>query len=201
MGLGIVFVSLTLLAVVYAILHYRGNRRDFVAKHGCLTCDPENIKSILSTKFKDYSLGNRTSIMGPLLGKGIFVNDSEEWSHSRALLRPNFVRDQVADLGMLETHLKDLLALVPQDGTTVDLQELFLRFTIDSATEFLFGHSVHTLTMRHLTGVLALQRRTANLSRSPEFASIEARDPTPWTESLTLTLASAKGVQVALQRT
>lgn len=115
-------------------------------RRGIITCDPENIKTILSTRFKDYSLGNRTTIMGPLLGNGIFVNDGQEWSHSRALLRPNFVRDQVADLGMLETHLKSLLALVPKKNTTVDLQELFLRFTIDSATEFLFGHSLHTLT-------------------------------------------------------
>lgn len=34
-----------------------------------------------------------------------------------------------------------------------------------------------------------------------EFVTIEARDPTPWTELLTLTVSSAKGVQVALGRT
>jgi hypothetical protein len=32
-----------------------------------------------------------------------------------------------------------------------------------------------------------------------EFATIEARDPKPWTELLTLTVSSAHGVQVALQ--
>ncbi|KAF1730573.1 Cytochrome P450 52A12 [Beauveria bassiana] len=115
-------------------------------RRGILTCEPENVKAILSTQFKDYSLGNRTPIMGPLLGRGIFVSDGEQWSHSRAMLRPNFVKNQLADLTMLEAHLRQLLALIPRDGAPIDLQELFLRFTIDSATEFLFGHSTHTLT-------------------------------------------------------
>jgi cytochrome P450 len=42
--------------------------------------------------------------------------------------------------------MQDLFALLPRDGkTVVDLQELFFRYTIDSATEFLFGQSVGTL--------------------------------------------------------
>ncbi|CAI7598610.1 unnamed protein product, partial [Penicillium viridicatum] len=116
-------------------------------RRGILTSDPENIKTILSTRFKDYSLGNRVPIMGPLLGRGIFVSDGQDWSHSRALLRPNFVKEQVADLRMIETHLAQLLKLIPSDGRTViELQDLFLRFTLDSATDFLFGHSLHTLS-------------------------------------------------------
>jgi cytochrome P450 len=42
--------------------------------------------------------------------------------------------------------MQDLFALLPRDRkTVVDLQELFFRYTIDSATEFLFGQSVGTL--------------------------------------------------------
>lgn len=60
------------------------------------TTEPENIKAVLSLRFKDFSLGNRPGIMGKLLGKGIFTTDGKDWAHSRAMLRPNFVKDQVA---------------------------------------------------------------------------------------------------------
>lgn len=52
------------------------------------TCEPENIKTILSLKFKDYSFGNRQTAFTPLLGHGIFNADGERWANSRHLLRP-----------------------------------------------------------------------------------------------------------------
>ena len=112
-----------------------------------VTREPENIKTVLSLKFKDYSFGNRTVAFTPLLGHGIFNADGERWANSRHLLRPNFARDQVADLEAFERHFKLMLKHIPRDGKTVDLQELFFMLTIDTATEFLFNHSTHTLRM------------------------------------------------------
>ena len=40
-----------------------------------------------------------------------------------------------------------MLKHIPRDGATVDLQELFFRLTIDTATEFLFNHSTNSLRM------------------------------------------------------
>ncbi|KAA8615805.1 Cytochrome P450 52A12 [Pyrenophora tritici-repentis] len=110
-----------------------------------VTCEPENIKTILSLKFKDYSLGNRQQNFTPLLGHGIFNADGERWANSRHLLRPNFARDQVADLEAFERHFQLMLRHIPRDGSTVDLQELFFCLTMDTATEFLFNHSTETL--------------------------------------------------------
>jgi cytochrome P450 len=109
------------------------------------TIEPQNVKALLSTRFKDFGIGNRQISFGPLLGQGIFTMDGAFWSHSRAMIRPNFARDQVADLGAFEKHIQSLWKLIPRDGSTLDLQELFFRFTIDSATEFLFGQSTNTL--------------------------------------------------------
>jgi cytochrome P450 len=109
------------------------------------TTEPENVKTILSLKFKDYSFGAREKALAPLLGHGIFNADGERWANSRRLLRPNFARDQVGDLEAFERHFKLMLKHVPKDGSTVDLQELFFRLTIDSATEFLFNHSTNSL--------------------------------------------------------
>ena len=109
------------------------------------TTEPQNIKTILSLSFKDFGIAQRQDTLGPLLGFGIFTTDGEMWAHSRAMIRPNFTRDQVGDLPAFERHIKELFKLIPRDGSTVDLQELFFRFTIDSATEFLFGQSTNTL--------------------------------------------------------
>ncbi|KAL2839082.1 n-alkane-inducible cytochrome P450 [Aspergillus pseudoustus] len=115
-------------------------------RRAIVTIEPENIKTILSLKFKDYGIGHRLEPFRPLLGEGIFDTDGDHWSASRALIRPSFTRDQVADLACLEELIQDLFALLPRDGkTVVDLQELFFRYTIDSATDFLFGESVGTL--------------------------------------------------------
>ncbi|GIZ38284.1 hypothetical protein CKM354_000170400 [Cercospora kikuchii] len=111
------------------------------------TSDPENIKAMLATQFSDYDLGpTRHAIMGEVLGDGIFVQDGKKWEHSRAMLRPNFVREQVSDLDMEERHVQDLFKVMPvkNDGWTdfLDIQTRFFRLTIDAATEFLFGESV-----------------------------------------------------------
>ena len=64
------------------------------------------------------------------------------------MLRPSFAREQIADLATFERHIEQLYQLIPEDGSTVDLQDLFFRFTMDSATEFLFGQSVGSLKSR-----------------------------------------------------
>ncbi|KAJ3496049.1 hypothetical protein NLG97_g2952 [Lecanicillium saksenae] len=110
------------------------------------TIEPENVKTIMATKWKDYSVHGRKPNLGRLLGRGIFVATGEDWSHARSLLRPNFAKDNVADLDMLEGHLQELLKLLPRDPSqVVDMEKFFLRLTLDSATEFLFGHSTNTL--------------------------------------------------------
>ncbi|KAJ0104138.1 hypothetical protein J7T55_000489 [Diaporthe amygdali] len=114
-------------------------------RRSIFTADPENVKTLLSLRFKDFTLGGRQRIMGPLLGQGVFASDGEEWAHSRALLRPIFAKEHVADLSLIETHVSHLFRLLPSDGSTVDLQPLFHRFTLDSATDFLFGKATSTL--------------------------------------------------------
>lgn len=61
------------------------------------------------------------------------------------MLRPHFVRSQARDMDMLEKHVSHLIDLIPLDGSTADLQNLFFRMTMDTATEFLFGESTNCL--------------------------------------------------------
>ncbi|TGO52447.1 hypothetical protein BCON_0141g00190 [Botryotinia convoluta] len=129
---------------------YRDNGHTFVLSmmgfNFYNTIEPENIKTLLSIKFKDYDLGGRRVAFAPLLGEGIFTTDGAQWEHSRALVRPNFNKSQVADLNIFEKHVQILFSQIPRNGATFDLQTLFFKLTLDTATDFLFGQSVHSLT-------------------------------------------------------
>lgn len=73
------------------------------------------------------------------------------------MIRPQFSTHQVSDLDLEERHVQNMirsLELSRNSGrwtAQVDLQVLFFRLTLDSATEFLFGQSVDSQT-RHLPG-------------------------------------------------
>ncbi|KAJ4365584.1 hypothetical protein N0V83_008204 [Neocucurbitaria cava] len=115
------------------------------------TFDPKNLQAVLATQFQDFQQpAYRVGAFEALLGLGIFSANGAKWEHSRALLRPQFMREQIADLGLFEKHVKDLLDALPAaeepgDWTpTFNMQPLLERFTMDIATEFLFGESVHS---------------------------------------------------------
>jgi hypothetical protein len=97
------------------------------------TIEPENIKAVLSTQFKEFQFSKkRKDALCPVIGHGIFTTDGKEWEESRALLRPNFARSQLVDLDKFEKHIQNLIARIPKDRSTVDIQELFFMLTMDS---------------------------------------------------------------------
>ena len=75
--------------------------------------------------------------------------DSEMYAgkHSRALVRPQFSKEQVSDLDLAGRHTQELLDRIVSgvDGWTdsINLQPLFYNFALDTVTEFLYGYSVH----------------------------------------------------------
>ncbi|KAK3941946.1 putative cytochrome P450 protein [Diplogelasinospora grovesii] len=114
-----------------------------------MTNESENIKTILSSRMDDWPIdGPRLFAVLPVLGpKSVFSSNGKEWHAARAMIRPSFVRDQVADLKCFERHVGNLIASIPKDGTTVfDMQNLLLAMTMDSSTDFMLGYSTDTLT-------------------------------------------------------
>ncbi|KAF7590701.1 hypothetical protein BBP40_002537 [Aspergillus hancockii] len=116
------------------------------ARENFFTADPQNIQAMLATQFNEFGLGDmRRKVAAPMVGHGIFTSDGEAWSQSRSLLRPQFTRIQISDLDAEERHVQNALQAMPiiSNGWTsaVNLQTIFFRLTIDSATEFLFGQS------------------------------------------------------------
>jgi cytochrome P450 len=112
------------------------------------TNEVENVKTMLSTKMADWPIaGPRLLSVLPVLGpNSIFTSNGEAWHTARALIRPSFVRDQVADFRCFDRHIRNMLAAIPADGTTFDMQNLLLNMTMDSTTDFLLGYSTNLLT-------------------------------------------------------
>jgi len=98
-----------------------------------VTIEPENIKTILATQFKNFQMPRtRLDNFVPFLGHGIFTTDGKEWEDSRSLLRPSFNRSLIGDIEVFQRHVSKMIARIPKDGTTVDLQKLFFMLTLDS---------------------------------------------------------------------
>ncbi|KAI7368735.1 cytochrome P450 [Hortaea werneckii] len=132
-----------------------------------LTTEPVNIQAVLATQFKEFETGRMRYLqMGPLLGKSIFTSDGSFWEHSRALFRPQFSRENINDLEAIEEAVAELIrAIGPVDAGEwsheVDLQPLFFNFTLDTASEFLFGESVKS------------QRQAIRSAREGDLGSVD----------------------------
>ncbi|CZT01995.1 hypothetical protein WAI453_007808 [Rhynchosporium graminicola] len=123
------------------------------------TIDVENIQALLATQFEDFNIGEVRGLNAhPFLGKGIFLQDGQDWERSRKLIRPQFSRGQISDLGVEERHFQEFVKAVELEGTTegpdgeegwtkeLDLQPLLFNLTLDAATEFLLGKSAASQT-------------------------------------------------------
>ncbi|KDP35256.1 hypothetical protein JCGZ_09415 [Jatropha curcas] len=52
------------------------------------TCDPANVKHIMSTKFHKYPKGHEFREMFEIFGDGLFNSDSDLWKHQRKIATP-----------------------------------------------------------------------------------------------------------------
>lgn len=110
------------------------------------TIEPRNIQALLATNFKDFETGEvRAKQFGALMGKNIFTSDGAFWAHSRAMFRPVFNREMINDLEETDRACRILIDVLPkgEDRWTeeVNLLDHFYRFTLDTATAFLFGQT------------------------------------------------------------
>jgi cytochrome P450 len=124
---------------------------NILGARGFFTADEHNIQAILATQFEDFELGQeRRDNAYPFFGDGIFTSDGKAWARHRAMLRPQFSRQQVSDLEVDERHVQALLRLLraspEKDNWTegLDLQPLFFRYSLDAFAEFIFGKSVES---------------------------------------------------------
>ena len=113
-----------------------------------ITAEPANIQAILATQFSDFELGKRRYDQFKIfVGRSIFSADGPFWEHSRAMFRPQFARDNINDLQMTDRATSVLMEALgdPDDkGWTSGepVMPLLYNFTLDTASDFLFGESL-----------------------------------------------------------
>lgn len=145
--LGIDFVISTIFAsrVKYQLedLQDRFNRTphtltsDVLGVKLVFTDEPKNTQAVLATQFADFDIGElRRQATVKLLGHGIFNADGTYWKHSRALIRPNFVRKQVGDLKFVEHHVMTIVNQLSGNGSPVNIQDFFFRLAYTESSIF-----------------------------------------------------------------
>ncbi|KAF7373934.1 hypothetical protein MSAN_00605800 [Mycena sanguinolenta] len=114
------------------------------------TTEPEYIKAILATEFDNYWKGPAATRLGQsLLGFGVFNTDDEMWKFHRTMSRPFFNRERISDFDIFDRHTNGTLSHMKRrlaEGHAIDFQDCVARFTLDSATDFLFGKSVDSIS-------------------------------------------------------
>ncbi|KAG8999755.1 hypothetical protein FRB94_014109 [Tulasnella sp. JGI-2019a] len=118
-------------------------RVNFLGTPMIITRDPEVVKFVTSSGFSKFHRGESWSLsMGSLLGKGIFMEDGEPAKWLRANARPYFARHRIGDFNAIAKNSEKVVALLRGKALTsepCDVQDIFERFTMDTAGEFLFG--------------------------------------------------------------
>lgn len=91
------------------------------------TIDPANLESIHASNSKDW--GYSPDILPEMLaiyGPGFMTANGETWKDSREIFQKAFDRTS-SDLSLFNKSLDQFLALIPRDGSTVDLQPLLSK--------------------------------------------------------------------------
>ncbi|KAG7440380.1 cytochrome P450 monooxygenase pc-3 [Guyanagaster necrorhizus] len=115
------------------------------------TTEPEHIKAILATQFRDFEKGSTVfNAMKALFGVGVFSMDGETFMlFHRTMTKPFFNKDRISDFDNFERHAVSTITQIKErlrEGYPLDFQDVVARFTLDSATEFLFGKDVNSIS-------------------------------------------------------
>ncbi|KAF8826282.1 hypothetical protein HHX47_DHR5000292 [Lentinula edodes] len=156
-----------------------------------VTSEPSHIKSLLATQFEDFEKGQDTlTTLNSLLGTGVFANDGDLWKFHRSITRPFFSRDRITDFDIFDRHADEAIRKMKarfKEGYAADFQDVVSRFTIDSATEFLFGHDIGTLSDPLPYPFFHPSHSVSNDSASPFTQTFSARFSRSFNEAQTAT--------------
>ncbi|KAI1273562.1 cytochrome P450 [Xylaria sp. FL0933] len=111
------------------------------------TMNPDITKYVHATYFDHFGVEKIRSGIEYLWGDGITVVDGDKWAARRRLIKPAFDVAHISNLEnrSLARHVAKLMELIPRDGSTIDLMPLFMRLSLDTASEFIFGESLGSL--------------------------------------------------------
>lgn len=117
------------------------------------TVDPANVHYIMSSNFSNFPKGPEFSKIFDVLGTGIFNSDSEWWKNQRKLAQALINHRRFHQFlvktsrEMVEKGLVPVLDHVAEQGSVVDMQDLFQRFTFDITCILVTGYNPRCLSI------------------------------------------------------
>ncbi|KAG6553429.1 hypothetical protein Mapa_005164 [Marchantia paleacea] len=123
-----------------------------ISINNTFTADPRNVEHILKNNFNNYPKGELIKErFGDMLGHGIFNVDGDMWRHQRKVATLEFASSKLRDFSIhaFRTEalkLVQVLAIAAKNGQSVDLQDLFMRLTLDSICKVGFGVDIGSLS-------------------------------------------------------
>ncbi|XP_021748108.1 cytochrome P450 704C1-like [Chenopodium quinoa] len=109
------------------------------------TSDPANVEYILKTNFDNYGKGDYNyGHLSDLLGDGIFSVDGEKWRNQRKVSSHEFstrvLRDYSSEIFRTNAvKLAKIIADAASADQIMDIQDLFMKSTLDSIFKVAFG--------------------------------------------------------------
>ncbi|KAK1301092.1 Cytochrome P450 94A1 [Acorus calamus] len=111
-----------------------------------VTANPSNVEHLLHTRFDNYPKGKPfSSILGDLLGRGIFNVDGDAWRFQRKMASLELGSVSVRSYAFrimtseISSRLVPLLDSFTVSGRVFDLQDVFRRFAFDNICKISFG--------------------------------------------------------------
>ncbi|KAK3211821.1 hypothetical protein Dsin_016527 [Dipteronia sinensis] len=118
-----------------------------------VTTDPANIHYIMSSNFTNFPKGPEFKQIFDVLGDGIFNSDSDSWKNQRkvalALINHQSFHQFLLKTSRdkVENGMIPILEHVSKQDISVDLQDLFQRFTFDSTCILVTGYDPGCLSV------------------------------------------------------
>ncbi|CAO2824455.1 unnamed protein product [Amaranthus hypochondriacus] len=109
------------------------------------TSDPSNVQYFLKTNFSNYGKGDYNyANLSDLLGDGIFAVDGEKWRHQRKVSSYEFSTRVLRDYSTMifrdnAVKLANVIANAANSDQIMDIQDLFMKSTLDSIFKVAFG--------------------------------------------------------------
>ncbi|KAF9373343.1 hypothetical protein CPB97_000639 [Podila verticillata] len=120
---------------------------EFIGHALILAFEPSSVQHMLVKNFENYPKGPAFhKAFFPFMGTGIFNADGAAWKNQRALARPHFQVTEYKGAAHIETQMNQVFGILDKTlGQAIDAQDLWSRYTIDTATGFLFGDCINAL--------------------------------------------------------
>ncbi|XP_047319266.1 cytochrome P450 704C1-like isoform X2 [Impatiens glandulifera] len=115
------------------------------------TSDPANVEYILKSNFQNYGKGMYNYMnLRDLLGDGIFAVDGEKWRQQRKVSSHEFSTKVLRDFSSVifrknASKIANIISNTIVSGQTIDIQDIFMKSTLDSIFKIAFGVELGTI--------------------------------------------------------